>query len=183
MVAVSDARDDAEPITRGDAGRDLAVLFVCTGNICRSPTAEGVFRKLVADAGLAGRVSVDSAGTHDYHIGEPPTRQAQVTAAEHGYDITGLRARQLESLDCRRFDRILVMDRGHLNRVTRACGGVAPGKVRLFMEYAPSRPEREVPDPYGGPAGDYEYVLGLIEDAAKGLLADVRLELEGKPHR
>lgn len=163
----------------------MRVLFVCTGNICRSPTAEGVFRQLLEDAGLARRVAVDSAGTHDYHVGEPPTGQAQATAAERGYDISGLRARQFMAEDCRSFDMILVMDRGHLNRVTRACSAAAPGKVRLFMDFAPSRREREVPDPYGLGASDYEYVLGLIEDAAKGLLANVETELRKRqaPHR
>lgn len=140
--------------------------------------AEGVFRKLVAEAGLADRVVIDSAGTHDYHVGEAPSRQAIATAAQHGYDVGGLRARQLQSSDCSGFDRILVMDRGHLNRVTSICsGGVGAGKVRLFMDHARGRPEREVPDPYGGPASDYGYVLGLIEAAAAGLLDDVRSDL------
>ncbi|MBX3142937.1 MAG: low molecular weight phosphotyrosine protein phosphatase [Trueperaceae bacterium] len=159
------------------SARPLRVLFVCTGNICRSPTAEGVFRKLVNESGLAGRVEVDSAGTHGYHEGEPPTSQAVITAAQHGYDLSGLRARRLEPSDCTGFDRILVMDRGHLNRVTERCAGAGAAKVRLFMEHAPSRPEREVPDPYGKAARDYEYVLGLIEAAARGLLDDVRREL------
>ncbi len=175
MCAVSEIASSA---TGHGSPRLLRVLFVCTGNICRSPTAEGVFRKLVAEAGLADRVEIDSAGTHDYHVGEAPSRQAIVIASQHGYDIGGLRARQLQESDCSGFDRILVMDRGHLNRVAGSCAGGGAGKVRLFMDHARGRPEREVPDPYGGPASDYEYVLGLIEAAATGLLEDVRLELE-----
>lgn len=180
---VTIARVPGSPDTRQAAAtkhvaRQVSVLFVCTGNICRSPTAEGVFRKLVADAGLAEHVQIDSAGTHAYHVGEAPTLQAQHTAAAHGFSLAGLRARVLTPEDCLHYDRLLVMDRGHLNRVTRMCAATQPGKVRLFMEYAPQRREREVPDPYGGTGSDYEYVFGLIHDAARGLLADVEESLD-----
>ena len=160
----------------------VSVLFVCMGNICRSPTAEGVFRRLVEEAGLADRVLVDSAGTHDYHVGSPPDRRAQAAALRRGYDLSALRARQLGPADCRRFDYVLVMDRGNLNRTRSACGGLAPN-VRLLMDFAPNRPEREVPDPYaGGPEG-FERVLDLIEEACRGLLEDVKRRLAGQDAR
>ena len=161
------------------AHRPVKVLFVCMGNICRSPTAEGVFKRLVEEAGLADHVLVDSAGTHDYHVGSPPDRRAQAAAARRGYDLSRLRARKFGLDDCRTFDYVLVMDRGNLNRARSICGGFAEN-VRLLMDFAPGRREREVPDPYtGGPEG-FEYVLDLIEDACRGLLEDVRRRLTGE---
>jgi len=163
----------------GTAVDTVSVLFVCMGNICRSPTAEGVFSRMVEEAGLAERVVVDSAGTHDYHVGEPPDGRAQAAAARRGYDLSPLRARKLGRDDCRRYDYVLVMDRGNLNRARTIFGGACP-HVRLLMDFAPGRPEREVPDPYtGGPEG-FEHVLDLIEEACRGLLEDVRARLAGQ---
>src|SRR5690554_6249441 len=133
----------------GETRDHVSVLFVCMGNICRSPTAEGVFKRMVEDAGLSDRVFVDSAGTHDYHVGSPPDRRAQATAQARGYDLSALRARRFGPEDCRAFDYVLVMDHGNLNRARSICGGT-PENVRLFMEFAPGRREREVPDPYVG---------------------------------
>jgi protein-tyrosine phosphatase len=154
------------------------VLFVCTGNICRSPTAEGVFRKLVADAGLADRIRADSAGTHAYHVGEPPDRRTQLAARSRGYDLSELRARRVARDDFRHFDLVLAMDREH----REILGGLAPPsaghKLRLMMEFARRSAHDEVPDPYyGGPEG-FELVLDLLEDAAEGLLETLRLELD-----
>lgn len=163
----------------GTQSPSVSVLFVCMGNICRSPTAEGVFKRLVEEAGLDGQVFVDSAGTHDYHVGSPPDRRAQAAAARRGYDLSALRARKLGLEDVRRFDYVLVMDRGNLNRAHSIGGGFADN-IRLLMDFAPHRREREVPDPYaGGPEG-FEYVLDLIEDACRGLLEDVKRRLAGE---
>jgi protein-tyrosine phosphatase len=137
------------------------VLFVCTGNICRSPTAEGVMRALLERSGMAGEV--DSAGTMDYHVGDPPDRRSQAAAAARGYDLSSLRGRVVNEDDLERFDHVWVMDRGHLNRL-RARYGDHPN-VRLFLEA--TAPEgvraREVPDPYAGDAAGFERVLDLIE--------------------
>lgn len=148
------------------------VLFVCTGNICRSPTADGVFRSMVAAAGLADAIGVDSAGTHDYHVGEAPDARAQSHARRRGYDLSPLRARQVTADDFYSFDLILAMDRGHL----RFLRGLAPAGykgLRVLMSYAtdsePS-PGSDVPDPYYGGADGFEHVLDMIERAAAGLL-------------
>lgn len=146
------------------------VLFVCTGNICRSPTAEGVFRKLAAGAGLAHLVEADSAGTHDYHVGEAPDPRTQRVAAARGYDLSVLRARQVARADFARFDLLVAMDRGHQALLERLAPPGGAQKVRLMMSYAGGRGYDEVPDPYyGGPDG-FELVLDLLEDASRGLL-------------
>lgn len=144
------------------------------GNICRSPTAEGVFRHMVEEAGLTEQVFVDSAGTHDYHVGAPPDRRAQAAANRRGYDLSALRGRQFAFDDCLRFDYVIAMDRGNYNRILRQCGGGATGNVHLFMEFAKERREQEVPDPYAGGDDGFEYVLNLIEDASRGLADEVR---------
>lgn len=163
--------------TGDDAPAELAVLFVCMGNICRSPTAEAVFRKKLAEAGLADRVVVGSAGTHAYHVGDPPDHRAVAAAARRGYDMTGLLGRQLSAYDAERFDYVLVMDRGNYNATVRALGSAGEGqraRVRMLLEFAPGVEEVEVPDPYaGGPQG-FERVLDLIEAAADGLVAEIR---------
>ena len=146
-----------------------SVLFVCTGNICRSPTAHGVFQKMVQAAGLADRVRVDSAGTHDYHVGEPPDARAQAHARRRGYDLSVLRARQVSSVDFEAFDRILAMDRGHLKILRRQAPPGYAG-LQLFMDYAPPSLGPDVPDPYYGGADGFERVLDMIEHAATGLL-------------
>lgn len=154
-------------------GKRLGVLFVCTGNICRSPTAEAVFRKLVADAGLSKAILTDSAGTHGYHIGEPPDPRAQASAAGRGYDLSALRARRVERADFQRFDLIVAMDRGHLAALSRIADSFAAGKLKLMMSYASRFTDEDVPDPYYGGPQDFERVLDMIEDAARGLLEAV----------
>lgn len=144
------------------------ILFVCLGNICRSPTAEGVFRSLAAAEGL--RVEVDSCGTGGWHAGEPPHPPAVTAARRRGYDLSALRARQITAADFTRFDRILVMDRANL-RDTRALCPPDGTQPTLFLTHAPQHGD-EVPDPWY--SGDYEGALDMIEDAARGLIAALR---------
>lgn len=146
------------------------ILFVCMGNICRSPTAEGVTRALAEKKGVAAFFEFDSAGTHGYHIGNPPDARARQAAAKRGYDLSPLKARQVNTFDFDRFDRILAMDRDNLELLLQACPEEHHGKLGLFLEYASRSTKDEVPDPYyGGPDG-FERVLDMIEDAADGLL-------------
>lgn len=154
----------------------VSVLFVCTGNICRSPTAEAIFRKLVADAGMSETILADSAGTHGYHIGEPPDTRAQASAADRGYDLSSLRARRVERADLQRFDLIVAMDRGHFTILSRMAEPSAAHKLKLMMSYADRFEEKDVPDPYYGGPQDFERVLDMLEDAARGLLDSI-----GKP--
>lgn len=156
------------------SGDKFGVLFVCTGNICRSPTAEAIFRKLAADAGMAETVRADSAGTHAYHLGEPPDPRAQKAAAKRGYDLSALRARTIEDADFQRFDLILAMDEEHYAILTRIAGPAADHKLKLMMSYARRFKERDVPDPYYGGSQAFERVLDMLEDAAKGLLESLR---------
>jgi protein-tyrosine phosphatase len=152
----------------------IRILLVCTGNICRSPTAEGVLRAHLQRAGLAHRIEVDSAGTNDYHVGDPPDARSQEAAARRGYDISGLRARSVTPTDFLDFDLILAMDRDHLSLLQRSCPATARSRLGLFLEYAGGCAEDEVPDPYyRGPEG-FEHVLDLIEDAAAGLIETLR---------
>lgn len=146
------------------------ILFVCMGNICRSPTAEGVARSLIERAGLTDRVELDSAGTHGYHIGAPPDRRAQKAAAGRGYDLSLLRGRQVNDFDFVRFDQILAMDRDNLALLLQAAPAPYRHKIRLFLEYADNFPEYEVPDPYYGGADGFERVLDMVEDAVQGLI-------------
>lgn len=140
------------------------ILFVCTGNICRSPTAEGVMRALLETAGLNQRIEVDSAGTHGYHIGEPPDPRTQLTAQKRGYDLSRLRARKVVSEDFIRFDHVLAMDNDHLRQLRRLCPPVHHHKLALFLPM-------EVPDPYYGDQPDFERVLDLAEAGAQVWLA------------
>lgn len=151
-----------------------SVLFVCMGNICRSPTAQGVFERLVEREGLEGEIRADSAGTGSWHVGEPPDRRAQESARRRGIDLSGQRARQLEPEDFERFDYVVVMDWENYRNVLAMCPPEHREKVRLLMEYAPETGVSEVPDPYfGGPDG-FERVLDLVEEAAEGLLDEIR---------
>ena len=153
------------------------VLFVCTGNICRSPTAEGVFRAHVERAGLARRIEADSAGTHGYHIGDPPDPRAIAHARRRGYDLSALRARQVKAGDFARFDLILACDRGHHGLLRRLADRAQHGRIAMFLDYAPELGLQEIPDPYyGGPEG-FEHVLDIVERASEGLLAALTQKL------
>jgi protein-tyrosine phosphatase len=140
------------------------------GNICRSPTAEGVVRARVERTGLLADVEIDSAGTHDYHVGKAPDERARKAAAARGYDLSALRARRVAELDFVRFDRILAMDRDNLDQLRQVCPAEHRHKLGLFLEYSRNFGEREVPDPYYGGAEGFEHVLDLVEDAANGLI-------------
>ncbi len=145
------------------------VLFVCMGNICRSPTAEGVFRHHVEKAGLADRIDVDSAGTHAYHVGEPPDHRARAAAERRGMSLDGIRARRVSSADFERFDYIIAMDEDNLFRLRDEAPDDHTAEIRLFLEYSTGS-ETEVPDPYYGGAAGFERVLDLVVDASQGLL-------------
>lgn len=150
--------------------KETSVLFVCMGNICRSPTAEGVFRDLVSRSGLDNAIRIDSAGTHSYHIGKSPDARASAAAAQRGYDLSPLRGRQVSEQDFLVFDYILAMDQENLSNLKRICPAGQEHKVTLFLEHSRSFSEREVPDPYYGGAQGFEHVLDMVEDAAQGLL-------------
>ena len=152
----------------------IGVLFICMGNICRSPTAEGVFRHLVEQQGLSGTIVTDSAGTHDYHIGAAPDARSRAAAARRGYDLSSLRARQVAPEDFRRFDYLLAMDDDNLSLLRRSCPEHYRGRLRLFLEFAHNVELREVPDPYYGGGQGFETVLDLAENAAAGLLRHIR---------
>jgi protein-tyrosine phosphatase len=168
-------RDKEAPKAPGSSG----VLFVCTGNICRSPTAEGVFRKLAQQAGLLDALLIDSAGTHDYHVGAAPDPRAQAAARRRGYDLSKLRARRIEREDFNRFDFILAMDQDHLRILNRLQPQDYAGHLGLLLEFAPQLAVRDVPDPYYGGPDAFDEVLDLVERASAGLLA----ELLARPKR
>ncbi len=152
----------------------VKVLFVCMGNICRSPTAHGIFFELVKQHGLADTIEVDSAGTHAYHIGKPPDQRAQASALKRGIDISTLRARRVEKNDFEKFDYVLAMDEENYALLDALCPACHKEKLKLFMEYAPHLEQREVPDPYYGGPSAFERVLDMIESATQGLLEDIR---------
>lgn len=151
----------------------VSVLFVCMGNICRSPTAEGVFRRHVAEAGLDDLFEIDSAGTHAYHVGEPPDRRAQEAATRRGFSLADIRARRVAAGDFERFHHIIAMDEDNLVMLHEQADATHREKIRLFLEFG-SGPETEVPDPYYGGATGFERVLDLVEDASRGLLERLR---------
>ncbi|MGM0572070.1 MAG: low molecular weight protein-tyrosine-phosphatase [Pseudomonadota bacterium] len=151
----------------------VKVLFVCLGNICRSPSAEGVFRKVVQQAGLDDRIMIDSCGTGDWHVGKSPDSRAIAAARQRGVDIADLRARQFRSEDLDEYDYVLVMDRQNLadvREVWRQNGGTEPV---LFLRFGSSGYD-EVPDPYYGGNHGFEHVLDLITEASEGLLQHIR---------
>ncbi|MDG2289319.1 MAG: low molecular weight phosphotyrosine protein phosphatase [Woeseiaceae bacterium] len=148
---------------------NVSVLFVCMGNICRSPTAEGVFRHFVNEAGLNEEITVDSAGTHAYHIGEPPDRRAMAAAERRGVSLVGLKARRVTDDDFERFDHIIAMDEDNLIRLQEQSTDEYRDKISLFLSFAVDT-ETEVPDPYYGGGAGFERVLDLVEKASRGLL-------------
>ena len=162
--------------------RPFRVLFVCLGNICRSPTADGVFRKLVASEGLEKKIECESAGISDYHEGDPADARAVAAAKRRNIDISGLRSRPVSLEDFLVFDLMLAMDQYVLDRLItlrRSMASSARTETRLFLDFAPELAVREVPDPYEGGDAGFEYVLDLIEAGTRGLLADIKKRLAG----
>ena len=153
---------------------EVRVLFVCLGNICRSPTAHGVFENLVASRGFGREIAVDSCGTGDWHVGHPPDRRAAAEALKRGYEIGHLRARQVEPADFARFHYILAMDRTNLADLQAMCPPDFSGRLGLFLSYAPDAGLEEVPDPYYGSDDGFTRVLNLVEEASEGLLEEIR---------
>jgi len=144
------------------------------GNICRSPTAQGVFARHVEDQGLADFIVIDSAGTHAYHIGEPPDARASAAAMNRGIDLSSQQARRVSPDDFERFDYVLAMDNDNYEILATNCPSGYESRLRLFLEFAPDLEAREVPDPYYGGTSGFERVLDMIEQASAGLLADIR---------
>lgn len=155
----------------------MKVLFVCTGNICRSPTAEGVFRALVTAEGLDDRIGTDSAGTHGYHVGEPPDQRSTAAARRRGIPLDDLRARKVSAADFEHFDLVLAMDRGHHDILSRLCPKGREQRLALFMDFAPDWGIKDVPDPYYGGSDGFERVLDMIEDGARGVLHHLKARL------
>ena len=155
----------------------MNLLFVCMGHICRSPTAEGVMRHRLQQLGLVERITVDSAGTHNYHPGKPPDARTQKHAALRGYDLAPLRARQIVEADFERFDLILTMDWDNQALTESICPPAHARKVRRLAEFFQRHSDTVVPDPYYGGPDDFERVLDLVEDAAEGLIAHCRQRL------
>jgi protein-tyrosine phosphatase len=155
----------------------IKVLFVCLGNICRSPSAEGVFRKLVEQHGLLDQIEIDSAGTHAYHVGSPPDERAQQAASRRGINMSDMRGRRIDEGDFYIFDYVLAMDESNEYHLREMAPAEEIHKIELFLNYAPQRSESEVPDPYYGGHTGFEKVLDMIEDASEGLLADIKSRL------
>jgi protein-tyrosine phosphatase len=152
----------------------VKVLFVCMGNICRSPTAEGVFRHKVNAAGLDKRIQIDSAGTHAYHVGEQPDQRAQAAARKRGFDLSQQRARRVYANDFEEYDYVLAMDEANYSDLVSICPGPLRERIYLLLDFAHNSNTREVPDPYYGGDHGFEHVLDLIEDAADGLLGHIQ---------
>lgn len=161
----------------------MRLLIVCLGNICRSPVAEGVLRARIATSSVAGRVELDSAGTGDWHVGEPPDRRSIANAAEHGIDISGLRARQLAASDYGDFDWLLCADRANLRDVRARAPRGAKARSALLLDWCGLETEGEVPDPYTGGPAQFEHVFGLLDRAADGAVARLREELGERGRR
>ena len=163
--------------------KSVAMLLVCTGNICRSPTAEGVMREIAKRRGLAGRVKIESAGTHDYHVGEPPDPRTREHAAKRGYDLSAQRASQVGPKDFHTFDYILAMDRGHLRILESMAPENAKAKLGLFLEASGKWKGEDVPDPYYGGTAGFEQVLDMVEEAAERWLDRIEAELDPSAFR
>ncbi len=153
---------------------NIKVLFVCMGNICRSPTAQGVFERLVEEAGLETRIEIDSAGTHAYHVGEPPDQRATHAASNRGVDLTSQKARRVTGDDFEAFDYVVAMDRSNLEDLRAICPEHLQERVCLLLEFADIKQPADVPDPYYGGAQGFERVLDLVEEGAKGLLEKIQ---------
>lgn len=151
----------------------VKVLFVCMGNICRSPTAEGIFRQAVNEAGLADKISIDSAGTHAYHIGKQPDARAQSASRNRGIDLSNLRGRQVEPADFDTFDYVIAMDNSNHADLTQVADGNSDN-LFMLLDFSENFSEKEVPDPYYGGEQGFEHVLDLVEDASYGLLAHIQ---------
>ena len=154
--------------------KKINVLFVCMGNICRSPTSEGLFQHLVTEAGLLDKITIDSAGTHAYHVGNPPDTRATAAAKLRGIDLTSQRARQVCENDFTNFDYILAMDNSNHADLSQLCPAGEEHRLHLFLDFAPQTQTQEVPDPYYGGEQGFEHVLDLVEQAAAGLLEDIK---------
>lgn len=154
--------------------KKTSILMICMGNICRSPTAEGVFRHLAEKAGALDQLVIDSAGTHDYHVGSQPDPRAQEAALRRGYDLSALRARQVSDRDFIEYDYILAMDQENLASLKRRCPPEHRHKVRLYLSYSTRFSNQEVPDPYYGGRQGFDQVLDMVEDAAQGLLEELQ---------
>ena len=150
------------------------VLFVCTGNICRSPTADGVMKHIVAEHNLTDEIFIDSAGTHGYHEDCPPDARAVETAKRHNIDMSGLKARRLCVDDFLDFDLILAMDLGHLEFMQQLQPPASTSKIKMFLEYAKNTDETDVPDPYYGAGDGFQYVFDLIQNGCDGLLEEIK---------
>jgi len=171
------ARDDP------DEAEGFGLLFVCMGNICRSPTAEAVFRKIWQERAPELKLRIDSAGTHAYHVGEPPDPRAQRAAARRGVDLSGQRARRVRVEDFERFDLVLAMDMMNVELLREMAPSEHHERIRLLLEFAPHLGRTEVPDPYYGGINGFEYVLDLVEEASVGLLEHVRTLVASGPSR
>ena len=154
----------------------IKVLFVCMGNICRSPTAEGVFNRVIADKSASDRFLVDSAGTHAYHVGEPSDSRSKQTAKKRGVDLSNIRARKVASSDFEYFDHVLAMDADNYDMLLAASPDEYQHKIELFLDYAPNSKEQDVPDPYYGGANGFEHVFDLVEEASQGFYQSVMKE-------
>lgn len=152
----------------------IKVLFVCMGNICRSPSAEGVFRHKVSAADLNDKIHIDSAGTHAYHVGNSPDPRSQEAAIKRDYDLSAQRARQVHADDFDEFDYVIAMDTSNLDDLQSICPANLKDKIHLFLKYAENSNTKEVPDPYYGQGNGFEIVLDLIEDAADGLITHLQ---------
>lgn len=154
--------------------KTINVLFVCMGNICRSPTAHGLFESLVAAQGMENQIRVDSAATHAYHIGDAPDSRAQAAALLRGVDLSSQRARQVDKNDFGHFHYVIAMDEANVSGLRCLAGSQDAQQIQLFMNFASRWNEREVPDPYYGGDHGFERVLDMVEDAAEGLLAHIK---------
>ena len=152
----------------------VKILFVCMGNICRSPTAHGVFRALVEKEGLSELIIIDSAGTHAYHVGNSPDKRSQETARRRGIDLSDLLARRVSEDDFDVFDYVVAMDQDNYMSLSEICPMHHVDKIHMFMDFAPEMRTREVPDPYYGGGAGFERVFDLVEAASQGLLVDIK---------